>query len=117
MEVVYLSGPISNMPGDNFKEFALAQEKIEAMGFKVLNPHEICRFIDPGLYDSTEAHWEACMRECCAKLPYAHHLVTLQGWEISKGAKKEVAIARELGFIKVHHIITFLNSKNATDNN
>lgn len=114
-KTVYISGPITEIPGNNFREFALAQERIEAMGFIVLNPHEICRFIDPKLYETPELYWEACMRECCAKLPYAHCVVTLQGWENSKGAMKEVAIARTLGFIPVHYIMTFLKSNNAAN--
>lgn len=113
-KVVYLSGPITGMDENNYKAFAHCQEKIEAMGFQVLNPHEICQFIDPKLYETEEDFWQACMRECCSKLPYAHHIVTLEGWENSRGAKKEVAIARELGFIEVHHIITFLKAKNDT---
>ena len=115
-QIVYLSGPITDLPENNFSAFAHAQEKIEAMGYVVLNPHEICRFIDPALYETKELHWEACMRECCANLPYAHCVVTLEGWEKSKGARKEVAIARELGFIPVHFILTFLNPNNAINN-
>lgn len=115
MEIVYLSGPISDIANGNFKEFATAQEKIEALGYRVMNPHEICRFIDPKLYETKQAYWEACMRACLQQLPLANKLVTLKDWELSKGAKIEVAIARETGFIEVHHIMTFLNIKaNAT---
>lgn len=111
-KVIYISGPITKVVGGNFKEFALAQEKLEALGYSVLNPHEICRFIDPAFYETPEAYWEACMRECLAKLPYAHIVVTLKDWEQSKGALKEVTIARETGFIEVHPIITFLSKHN-----
>ncbi len=111
-KTVYISGPISDIAEGNYREFALMQEKIEAMGYTVLNPHEICRFIDPSLYATKDEHWEACMRECLAKLPYAHILVTLKDWELSKGASIEVSIARQTGFIEVHHYITFLNPKN-----
>jgi hypothetical protein len=110
-QTVYISGPISKIAGGNFQQFALAQEQIEALGYNVLNPHEICRFIDPKLYQTDEEHREACMRECLAKLPYAHIVVTLKGWEYSKDARKEVNIARETGFIHVHPIITFLKEK------
>lgn len=108
-KTVYLSGPISDITGGNFTEFAKAQERIESLGYMVLNPHEICRFIDPSLYESKEAHWEACMRECLSKLPFAHILVTLTNWEQSKGAIKEVNIARETGFIDIHSIVKFLS--------
>lgn len=115
MKIVYLSGPISDIVGGNFQEFAAAQEKIEAMGYRVMNPHEICRFVDPKMYLTKEEYWEACMRVCLQQLPLAHKLVTLKDWELSKGAKIEVDIARATGFIEVHHIMTFLNPKaNAT---
>lgn len=106
--IIYISGPITGVHDGNYKEFALAQEKLEALGYEVLNPHEICRFIDPKQYEDTEAYWQACMRECMAHLPYAHKLVTLEGWENSRGAKIEVATARLLGFIPVETILTFI---------
>ncbi len=108
-KVIYLSGPITGYKSTSFQEFAHMQEKIEAMGFRVLNPHELCRFINPSDYLKPELYWEACMRVCLASLPYAHVVVTLKDWELSKGAKKEVAIARETGFIEVVHFVTFLN--------
>lgn len=111
-QIIYISGPISDVADGNFKEFALLQEKIEAMGHSVVNPHEVCQFITLSMYESKEAHWEACMRECLAHLAYCHKLVTMNNWEMSKEAKIEVASARGTGFIDVVHFITFLNPKN-----
>lgn len=107
-KTIYISGPITGMPDNNFKEFAIAQECIEAMGYHVLNPHEICQFIDPKLYENAELFWEACMRECLSKMMYAHKIVTLKNWENSKGACIEVDVARQTGFIEIESIITFL---------
>lgn len=107
-KIVYLSGPISNIVGGNFREFALAQEKIEALGFTVLNPHDLCRNIDGNEYESEEAYWEACMRNCLCALPFANILVTLNNWEESRGAKIEVEIARATRFIEVEPITKFL---------
>ena len=107
-KVIYISGPISKIADGNYREFALVQEKLEAFGFEVLNPHEICEFIDRTQYADDREYWEACMRECLAKLPYAHKVVTLEGWDSSEGAKIEVATARLTGFISVEHYLTFL---------
>jgi len=111
-KTVYLSGPISDIEGGNYTAFAKMQEDIEALGYNVLNPHEICQHIDPSLYTSPEEHWEACMRACLSQLPMANILVTLKNWEQSKGAKKEVAIARETGFIDVEFCLNFIKRHN-----
>ena len=111
-QVVYLSGPISNIPDGNYHLFGKLQERIESLGYQVLNPHELCERIARNLYPTHEEHWVACMRACVTALPLADIVVTLPEWEQSKGAVKEVNIARELGFIDVEFSLNFLRRHN-----
>jgi hypothetical protein len=108
-QLVYICGPITKNP-NSFRDFALAEEQINALGYKTINPHEICRHIDPNGFETPDDYWEACMRVCIQHIAICGLIVTLPGWEESKGAKKEVAIARELGFIDVKFFNTFITN-------
>lgn len=103
-KAVYLSGPITGMDQNNFPEFQAAEERIKALGYNVINPHHICAHLDP----ASSQHMDY-MRVCIASMAYADKVVTLKGWEDSKGANQEVNIARTMG-IEVHHIVPFLKS-------
>lgn len=108
-KTIYLSGPITGMPENNFREFALVEERLNAMGYNVINPHVICQNVNPKLFKNEEEYWQHCMRLCVAEMAaFADTVLTLKGWEDSRGAKEEVGIARELGFITVEHIVAFL---------
>ncbi|MES2590871.1 MAG: DUF4406 domain-containing protein [Bacteroidota bacterium] len=111
-KTIYLSGPEKN-----FHEFEKVDKELTAMGFKVINPHVICQSVDPKLFKNEEDYWQHCMRLCIAELSaFADLLVTLTGWEDNRGAKKEVGVARELGFIPVEHIVAFLSRYEANAN-
>lgn len=104
---IYISGGISGKE-NSYKEFALAEEKINALGFNTINPHEICMDIKRKDFENDEQHWQACMKRCIAYLVNCTAIVTLHNWAESKGAVKEVNIARELGFIDVVFIESFI---------
>lgn len=101
-KTIYLSGPITGLPQNNYKEFALAQERVEALGYKVLNPHEFFEGKDTRQWDHPDF-----MRVCIAEMMKADLIVTLPGWEHSIGAKMEVDIARILNIEVTNYIILF----------
>lgn len=105
---IYISGGISGK-ANSYTEFAIAEEKINAIGFNTINPHELCMDIKRKDFNTEEQHWTACMKRCVAYLSQCETVITLHNWAESRGAKIEVAIARELGFIDVVFIETFLN--------
>lgn len=104
-KTIYLSGPITGLPQNNYKEFALAQERIEALGYKVLNPHEFFE-------GKNTRDWEHqdFMRVCIAEMMKADLVVTLPGWEKSLGATIEVQIARLMYIEVTNYIILFKQS-------
>jgi hypothetical protein len=111
-KIIYLSGPITGLVENNYQAFKLAQEKIEAHGFEVINPHEICEVIDPKEFEDSKEYWNVCMKICLTYLMKANTIVTLQDWDKSEGAKIEVGLARQLS-IDVKHIVSFLANPDA----
>ena len=104
-KTVYLSGPITNMPQNNYKEFAFAQAKIQSLGYTVINPHDLFNGVDTK--DFTHDDYMRC---CIVAMMNADIIVTLHGWEDSIGAVMEVSIARTMKSFTVIHIVSFLNN-------
>lgn len=103
MSKIYIAGPITDMPNNNHSEFALAEQYLKGKGHRVVNPHSIFDSIDTTGFDHSEY-----MKHCVSELAHCDEVVTLQGWETSKGAKQEVDIARIMGK-PVKHIIKYFN--------
>lgn len=86
---IYLSGPMSGHLAWNYPAFNAAAESLRALGHSVFNPAEA--------FDGDASQpRSAYMRLDVAALLEVDAVVTLPGWESSKGATLEVAIAREL---------------------
>jgi hypothetical protein len=99
MNKTYVSGPMTGKPDLNFPAFNDAAAKLRAMGHDVVNPAEI----NP---DHTMG-WSECMRRDICALMDCNHVVTLPGWQASKGAKIEVRLALDLG-MKVSNLADVL---------
>lgn len=86
----YTAGPMTGLPGHNFKAFDRAKKKLEAQGIEVLSPSEN---FGGAVIESLRAQY---MRRDIEQLLKADAVVVLDGWEKSNGALLEVAIAREI---------------------
>ena len=87
MTCIYLSGPMTGLPHGNRPAFLEAAQSLRARGFRVINPAE---------YGSPEDDWYAAMRRDIRMLMDADAVVTLPGWERSRGARLEVYVACQL---------------------
>ena len=87
---LYLAGPMTGYPDWNFPAFHAAAERLRDKGHAVLNPAE--NFGG----DPTRPRADY-MRLDLAHLLAAEGVAVLPGWERSRGASLEVAVARELG--------------------
>lgn len=96
---VYISGPMTGLDEYNFAAFDEAAAKHKEQGYTVINPAELSRNYakQQGL-----TYEEICLREfavldCVPLIQKATIIHMLDGWEYSKGAKAEYAIAKWLG--------------------
>lgn len=98
--VVYLAGPMTGMPEWNHPAFHAAAKQLRAAGHTVINPAE------HGLH---ETDWVTCVRRGLRELLGATEVVVLPGWQQSKGARLEIAVAGALG-MPVRDLAAVLNS-------
>ena len=84
---VYLSGPMRGHPDLNFPAFHYAAKKLRKQGFEVYSPAEND---DPDIRIALakDTSWICRQADIVAVLP---------GWETSRGAKMEIALAYALG--------------------
>ena len=97
MKKMYLSGPISNVPGYNHDLFNGVATEFRMAGFEVCNPAE---FFDGDVTRSRKEY----MRESFKYLLEADTVVLLPGWQNSEGAKIEAAMAAQLDLTIVEYV-------------
>lgn len=88
---VYISGPMTGIPEFNYPAFEDAAQRLRALGYDVVSPHEI----NPP--DGIDHTWEWYLRRDIAGLVECDGIVVLPGWENSRGARVETDLASVLG--------------------
>ena len=89
MTHLYLSGPMSGRPDNNFPAFNRYADQLRAAGYEVTNPAD--NGADPDL------SWADYMRiDLTQMLDDCDGVAVLSGWEESRGASLEVHVARAL---------------------
>ncbi|MEI5998254.1 DUF4406 domain-containing protein [Paraburkholderia bengalensis] len=86
---LYVSGPMTGLPGLNKPAFHVEAARLRAMGFEVENPANV--ELGPN------AVWLDYMRADLKLLMDCDGIVLLPGWEKSRGAAVEHGLARSLG--------------------
>ncbi|QWY83206.1 protein of unknown function DUF4406 [Rhizobium phage RHph_X2_24] len=93
---IYLSGPMTGLPDLNYPRFHEVSAQLRADGHIVYNPAE---FLHHGKFPIRQAFAEytsfICNRACT--------IVMLEGWENSKGANAEKALAENCGLDIVYY--------------
>lgn len=86
---IYIAGPMTGYKDLNYPAFEAAAKELEAAGHIPLNPASV----DNG----GEAHsWEWYMKRTIPMMCSADAVMTLKGWEGSRGAGIEVDLAIDL---------------------
>lgn len=89
---VYIAGPVSGLDYEtaraNFRRAENAIKERYGALVEVVNPMVVCR---------KDWSWEQCMRVCVVQLAGCDYIYLLEGWEKSKGARLEKAIAEGIG--------------------
>lgn len=83
----YIAGPMTGLPNCNREAFFIAAELLKAKGHIVLNP----AILPDGLTQPE------CMQICISMLQCSNAIYMLKGWEKSKGAIAEKALAFKIG--------------------
>lgn len=101
MTTLYLSGPMTGLPEQNFPAFHAAARRLRAAGYTVINPAEIEQH-DP-------SSWIKCMWTDLAAMAAAEPdgVAYLPDWTHSEGAWAEVNLIRHLG-LRVHSVNTWI---------
>lgn len=85
----YLSGPMSGYPDSNRVAFNVAAKLLRELGYEICSPTEFDE--EPG------RPWAEYLRKDIRALMDCHGVITLPGWQESRGASLEVGIAHALG--------------------
>lgn len=88
---LYLSGPMSGYPLDNYPAFHAEARRLRELGYHVENPAE-----NPPPSDRS---WHGYMRLALAQLLTCEGIALLPGWERSRGATLEHHVAKALGML------------------
>lgn len=102
---MYISGPISGKPYKNAEAFNKAAKQIEAWGkftnqdLVPINPIALDLVLTPpkDMEEGSDEIWRWYMRRDIKYLMECDSIVLLKDWEISKGARLEVATGISLG--------------------
>lgn len=98
--ILYLCGPMSGLPEENYPAFHAATAALRASGYSVVNPAETCL--------PRSAPWISHMRKDIADMVNTcDGVATLTGCEASRGAVIEIGLATGLGF-PVHSVEKWL---------
>ena len=89
MKLIYLSGPMTGIPGLNFPAFHAEAARLRALGYSVENPAE--------LNPDPDVPWHACMRADLKALLDCDAVALLPGWQKSVGAHLEMHVAHRVG--------------------
>lgn len=90
---IYVAGPMRGMPEHNFPAFERAAAELRAEGWTVCSPVDVGRLFanDPTV------HGSEYIREDLLHLARCDAIALLPGWEVSVGARCEVAVAITIG--------------------
>lgn len=96
---VYIAGPMTGIEGYNFPAFDRARDHLIDTGCQPVSPADMDRDlgIEPDENGNIEDFdYRAALARCCAAVCECDVIYMLQGWESSKGARAEHALAHAL---------------------
>jgi hypothetical protein len=119
---IYITGPMRGIPNFNFPAFHEAAAALRALGYHVFSPAEFDMIFSPAI-EAADGMLEAhpihgyIRRDCHVIINELHPpedgVALLPGWENSKGAFAEVALAKWCG-LKINTVKELLeNGKQA----
>lgn len=102
---IYIMGPITGITNENIEAFRDMERKIKEIipNCQVVVPHDLDAKINEDLKislneeDWNEYVWASYMKVCIPEVVSSNMLISLNGWEMSRGSRLEKNIADQLG--------------------
>lgn len=96
---MYISGPMTGIAGHNFTAFDKIRDLIKDAGIIPVSPADITRSLatEMDIQDYSLIPMKKYLQEDFAALFECDSIIMLKGWENSKGARAEHALAVALG--------------------
>ena len=89
-KTIYIAGPMAGIPDLNYSAFSACEDKLRKEGWAVVNPFAF----SAAFGDAPSGKMlDACCKSELAAIPFLDAIFLLPGWEKSKGAKAELAVA------------------------
>lgn len=87
---LYLSGPMTGLPDNNYPAFNAEAARLRALGYDIVNPAEL----KPPASESDE--WHHYLRRDLREMLTCDGLALMPGWHNSKGAHLEIQVAHRI---------------------
>ena len=95
---VYISGPMTNLPGYNYPAFHEAADRIRGLGHEVINP-AVTGIMDTDHLENPT--WHDFMISAINRMRNATAIHQMEGHESSAGARMEAIAAEYMGLERV----------------
>jgi nucleoside 2-deoxyribosyltransferase len=105
-KTIYIAGPISNMPDDNYAAFEQAEILLRTLNFQPVNPHKVYHEADELKRKATtesqrqeinKKYWADYLKKDLQEAMECDCVFLLPGWENSRGATLECFVLSILG--------------------
>jgi hypothetical protein len=88
---LYVSGPMTGYDQHNFPAFEAAATALRALGHTILSAHEIKH--PEEVHGGGRLTWQQYLRGDVKEMCECDGIILLRGWNASKGARLELAVA------------------------
>ena len=85
---IYLSRPMAGYEENNHPAFEKECQRLRKAGFDVVSPHEL---------EAADESWDSWLRADLREMLTCEAVVTLPGWQASRGARLETSVAIMVG--------------------
>lgn len=94
---LYLSGPMTGYPDQNFPAFHATATALRANGYDVINPAELNPSDPPDDPAEFKHFYDACLRADLRAMMDCDAIALMDGWHNSNGANLELHVAHRVG--------------------
>ena len=101
---IYIAGGMTGLPNNNWEAFFRKEEELKSGGWDVVNPARMDKEVGLDPKNLTEWHYEDCARRDVEVIFTCDAIYMLSGFQFSKGACWERALAKRLGLQRYYEV-------------